>query len=1176
VTVSDPAYQPPAVTVSDPAYQSPAVTVSDPAYQSPAVTVSDPAYQPFTNAHQVDDHINLHASTSSSPPSDTELKGVTELEFRSILKDHLNPEQLEIAARTLGSTASKVLVKELDTSRPPPSREFSVTLKSETPSADAIRRFPIKDQIYIREQTDKLEKEDTIERTSSAYRAPLVLVKKKNGDIRMCVDYSMLNDNTVRDLHPLPNIDDLFTSLKRARYYTTLDLAAGYWQIVVKPSDRHKLAFHTPHGQFTWKRMPFGLTNAPAFFQRLMNETLSEHIASGFVMVYLDDIIIFSDTFEQHLQHVLWVLETLNKANLQAKWSKCKFFQQEVNYLGFIINNGTIRTDPATIAPITECHAPRNVLQLQKFLGKCNYFRKFIPKFSDIAEPLYKLTRKDANFVWTQQCQAAFVNLKEALTSRNQVLTIADVRPSSPPFIIYTDASDVAVGAVLSQMEEGEEHFDINKVYKPIAYYSKVMLPAERNYSATERECLAMVKSIEFFNHFLYNKFYVVTDHSALVHLHPNHKASPRVHRWSIRLLGHQFTVFHKPGVNHVNADALTRSPFIHVSDGEVVPELLNESSPQVKLAFLTLDNLTAIPDIDWPKEQAQDDLCKKIVEFSNGSLSKTDPLFSSIAKWSPNIIIENSTIYMKEKDKKLRIVPSHLRQSLIHLSHGDLLHGVHMSSVKTFKRLSKSFWWPHMQVHITRVIKNCITCESKSNRRPGNYAAELSPIITLKPWHTIGMDIAGPLPSSNGNKYFLLVIDLFTKWVEAIPIKDIKAKTIIDVLLTHIIARHGIPSAIITDKASNLNSADFQSIYNYFRINKKTSTAQHQQTDGAAERAIGTIKRLFLGYSRVFAFDLKEKWADFLPFAVSSYNSTIHRSIKMSPFEANYGRSIRTIDDLVADIEINSINDPKQSASEIFNTYIFHLHNRLRNIHSYIISNTRDAQASYKRYYDKIHQRPTYQPGDAVWRVDAPDTSLNITESHRRGPYLVKEVLEHGVIIIQHGLHKDNTYKTNVARLEPVRAELQSISPEEFAKAPQLSSFVPREPDQSVSDIMLTHGTNFSTQVQWSSFRDQLYGYRMLLFADAKNDTALQATRATLWEFVAQHQIARPPPEKMEELERFIIREPITELLSYLDSILDDLKRVYPNYNPDPGMEADTTQLINNRKRLQNRRGGR
>lgn len=436
----------------------------------------------------------------------------------------------------------------------PPGRTKLVTHSIVTNETLPIKQRPYRlspaEHEFVGKELDHMMKQGIIRPSSSPWSSPIVLVKKKNGKMRFCVDYRKLNKVTKRDAYPLPRIDEILDSLGEAKWFTSLDLASGYWQVEMDERDKEKTAFVTKQGIFEFNVMPFGLTNAPATFQRLMDRVFYD-IKDKYVLVYLDDINIYSTTFEEHIQHLKEVLERFRQTNLKLNLDKCHFCKKELSFLGHVVSEKGILPDPTKIEKVKNFPVPTNTTELRGFIGLASYYRRFIKDFATIAEPMNRLLRKDISYIWNDDCQKAFEILKEKLTTA-PILIYPDFSKS---FTLHTDASYQGLGAVLTQEdEEGYEHV--------VAYASRSLVGAEYNYSPTEIECLATVWAMKYFRPYIYlMEFTLVTDHAALQGLMNNPTPSKRMTRWILTINDYPFKIQFRKGKKHLNADALSRIP---------------------------------------------------------------------------------------------------------------------------------------------------------------------------------------------------------------------------------------------------------------------------------------------------------------------------------------------------------------------------------------------------------------------------------------------------------------------------------------------------------------------------------------------------------------------------------------------------------------------------------------
>ena len=458
--------------------------------------------------------------------------------------------------------------------------QLEIDTQTAIPKRQSARRMPFAVRQEVARQLKEMQEGGIICPSQSAWASPVILVRKKNGSHRFCVDYRQLNSVTKPDRFPLPRIDDLLDQLAESTFFTTLDLASGYWQIRVHPKSREKTAFITPQGLYEFMVMPFGLTNAPSVFQRLMQQVLQGLNPEGgpdFVSVYIDDVLVFSQTLEEHWKHLDLVLERLEKAGLKLQPTKCHFIRTEVEYLGHVISPEGLKTNEKLVAAVKEFPTPKDLKELRRFLGLSSYYRRFIPQFAKLAGPLHDLTRDGVAFNWTESHRKAFELIKQRLV-KAPVLSYPSF---SKDFILETDASAQGLGAILSQeQEDGQVH--------PVAYASRALSPSERNYSITEMETLAVVWAISHFQYYLYGQSVTVyTDHTAVKAVLEVPNPTGKHARWWMKVYGQgvkNIKIVYRSGKSNVNADALSRGP------QAAAPQ--EESEPEVQVPVVTDDQL--------------------------------------------------------------------------------------------------------------------------------------------------------------------------------------------------------------------------------------------------------------------------------------------------------------------------------------------------------------------------------------------------------------------------------------------------------------------------------------------------------------------------------------------------------------------------------------------------------
>eukprot|EP00731_Ephydatia_muelleri_P030185 Em0021g708a len=613
------------------------------------------------------------------------------------------------------------------------------------PVRQQARRLPFHQQQEVRGLLDDMLSQGIIEPSCGPWASPIVLAKKKDGTTRFCVDFRRLNDCTRKDAQPLPRIDDTLDALGGAQYFSTLDLASGYWQVEVDSRDREKTAFVTPFGLFQFRVMPFGLCNAPATFQRLMERVLAGlHWMT--CLVYLDDIIIFSRSVETHVKQLKEVLERLKIAGLKIRPKKCHLLQTSVQYLGHVISAEGIRTDPQKVACVSNWPVPRTSKELQSFLGLASYYRRFVKDFAHIASPLHALTEKGREWVWSKECNDAFFDLKKRLVS-SPILTLPDF---SLPFVLDTDASGDGLGAVLAQNVDGVE--------RVVAYASRALSRTEKKYCATRREMLALVWAARHFRPYLYGrKFTLRTDHHCLQWLHNFKEPEGQVARWLEVLSEYDYTVIHRVGKQHTNADALSRGRCVQCGLEEKEEER-EEANSCDAVSHLMLPTWTeeeiksfqsADPDIHqmvyWLETDATPTGCPKDASWRLASL------------WVQRryLTLQHGVLYRCWEDipgggtgRHLQLVlPAKLVNGVLEGLHNTLVGG-HMGERKTLEKVRARFYWPGQRKEIEQWCRNCNVCLSrKSPSHKARAPMEISQ--TLRPMQRVAMDILGPLPET-------------------------------------------------------------------------------------------------------------------------------------------------------------------------------------------------------------------------------------------------------------------------------------------------------------------------------------------------------------------------------------------------------------------------------------------
>eukprot|EP00731_Ephydatia_muelleri_P011498 Em0006g392a len=825
--------------------------------------------------------------------------------------------------------------------------------------------------------------EGLIDEEKDKLRRLLLLVKKKDGSTRFCVDFRQVNAVTRKDAQPLPRIDDTLDVLGSAKWFSSLDLASGYWQVEVCPEDREKTAFVTPYGLFQFRVMPFGLTNAPATFQRLMEEVLSGlHWTT--CLVYLDDILIFSATIEDHLVRLRDVLDRLKNAGLKIKPSNSHLMRKSIKYLGHVVSEHGIKTDPEKTRCVADWPTPSNAHELRQFLGLAGYYRRFVKNFAVIAAPLFHLTENHQAWNWTLQCNAAFFKLKESLVT-SPVLAYPVF---SIGFVVDTDASGEGLGAVLSQNIEGHDHV--------ISYASRTLNKAERKYCATRREMLALVWAIQHFRAYLYGKrFTVRTDHSSLKWLQSFHEPEGQVARWLETLSEYDFEVLHRPGKKHTNADSLSRMP---CSQCRLPPE---DNEDQGCVLAVTDSWMPSWTHEELAAHQRQDPDLKQVIKWlETKTLPKVFPKNASShvkALWSQchHLVMQNKILYRQWEDvqgrglnKTLQLVlPSSLVPAVLEGLHSSLVGG-HMGAKKTLDKVRCRFYWVGQRKDITQWCISCPTCCSRKTPIPAPCAPmQLDPVE--RPLQRVAMDILGPLPETEkGNKYILVIGDYFTKWKEAYPLPNMEAMTVARHLVSEFMCRFGVPEQLHSDQGRNFESGVIKGICELLQVRKTRTTPYHPQSDGMVER----FNRTLLNLLSLSVSENERDWDVKLPVLLFAYRTSVHETTGVTPFSMMLGREARLPEDLIYGLPVGGAPVP-QGGRE----YVEHLKKAMQNAYKSIRDEAWKEMQHQKNVYDeRQNERQCYQKGDFVWLHCPAVPRGHSPKFHRpwHGPYEVEEKL--------------------------------------------------------------------------------------------------------------------------------------------------------------------------------------
>lgn len=822
-------------------------------------------------------------------------------------------------------------------------------------------RNPAMQQV-IDEEVDRMLLEDIIEPSCSAWSSPVVLVKKTSGKYRFCIDFRKVNQLTEADAYPLPFIQHILDKLRGAKYISTLDLKQGYWQIPLSKESRPLTSFTVPgRGLFQFKVMPFGLHSAGATFQRLLDSIIGPELEPR-VFCYLDDIIIVSQTFNQHLGDLQEVFARLRANGLQLQPEKCMFCRSELKYLGHVINRRGIQTDPEKVEAVMNIPSPGNPRAVRSFLGMASWYRRFIPGFAQIAAPLNETLKKEVKFAWGERQETAFAALKNALTSA-PILACPDFKV---PFVIQTDASITGLGAVLTQVQEGEE--------KVIAYVSRTLNAAEKNYSVVELECLAVVWAINKLKGYLEGyQFTVVSDHRSLRWLRSLEKPSGRLARWMLELQHYNFEVLYRKGALNQVADALSRAKEDQV-----------RGRPS-RLAVL--EQAAKGGSCKWYRRMLQK------VRREPGKYKMFKSKQGQLFRCCNNT---DSALTEELRSPWRMCVPTPRRTEVLKECHDEPAAG-HLGVAKTIARVAQHYYWPGMYRDVKTYVRSCVTCQ----KYKVSTQAPLGKMLWSKvdgPWDVVSTDLIGPLTrSSSGNVYLLVFQDRFSKWVEVHPLRKATAKTVTNAFKAKILFRFGTPKVIISDNGPQYVSKMFQEMAAAYGITHRLTPPYTPQANPVERmnKVIGTI----LAQS---SKENQKKWDEALPEMVFALNTSKHESTGFTPAMLNFGRELLPPQSVRAGADPEEFPEDAQHPAQ-YRQQLEKLHQVLKIARS----NLAKAFTNQSHHYN-LRRRP-YQPqvGQSVFKKehvlsDASKGFMAKLAPKFSGPYKISKLLSPVIVELQ------------------------------------------------------------------------------------------------------------------------------------------------------------------------------
>ena len=848
------------------------------------------------------------------------------------------------------------------------------------------RRLVLAKREALKLELERLLKLGVIEPSKSCWASPVVLVTKKDGSIRLCVDYRRVNDLTLKDSYPLPRIDDSIDTLRGSKWFSTLDLASGYWQVPMDSKDIDKTAFTTPFGLYHFTVMPFGLANAPATFERMMEQVLSG-LHWEICLIYIDDVIVFSRTFEEHLVRLHQVLSRIKEANLKLSPSKCKLSRHSVEYLGHVVSQGGVGTDPKKIEAITEWPTPRSIRDVRSFVGLCSYYRRFVRGFADIARPLHQIVALD-EFQWSDECARAFATLKEALTSPPILGYPAD----EGIFVLDTDASGHGLGAVLSQMQDGNE--------RVISYFSRVLTRPEQQYCVTRRELLALVESVKYFHHYLLGRHFVVrTDHGSLKWLMRFKNPEGQMWQWIRVLSTYDFEIQHRPGKQHGNADGLSRRPCQecrHCERQEFKEQSADQEGLDHRICAVTSEPIErtdrwcepwSVEQIRaWQAEDTDIALALMWKQASRKPAWKDVKKESVVARtyWSmlERLCVLDGILYRSpDPDSKFSaprlVAPRAIRDQIFIFLHANRTGG-HLGINRTASSTRRRFWWPGMKNDMIHWCRHCELCQHH-NLSSGPHRSSLHQEPVGAPMERLAFDILSfPVETTEGNTCVLVICDYFTKWVEAFSLMDHRAMTVADVLVTEIFLRFGVPRYLHSDQAPEFMSELMTELCELLEVQRTRTTPYRPQSDGLVER----FNRTLIDMLSKFCNERQDDWDQHLPYLLSAYRSSVNESTGCTPNLLMLGRETT----LPVDLMYPSTQYQKYRCH---NEYVEWIRHSLQDSYERAQHQLQAVSKRQKRYYDVRTKDRQYCEGDFVLRFYPPNLKSKLNSPYI-GPFRV------------------------------------------------------------------------------------------------------------------------------------------------------------------------------------------
>ena len=863
--------------------------------------------------------------------------------------------------------------------------EAEIVVTDTIPRSQPYRPIPYYKREELQNILDELLRAKIIQESHSQYCSPIVLVKKKDGSLRLTVDYREIN-KIVQNVQPtLPHIEESIAKLYKNKYFTSIDLSSAYWQVPLKPESMQYTAFAGNQKLWEFRVLPMGLSISPSLYNRVILHVLQD-VAFKSSIVYLDDISILGESFDEHLENLEAVFKKLQEHGMKIQFSKCNFMKRSLKFLGYKISKEGVATDESKIECVKTWPTPCNTKALMRFLGFVNFYRKFIPDYATKSKPLYELLKKDAKYEWTRVHEQSFQTLRKCLIEA-PILKFANMDRNSKNFVLQTDASKYQISAVL--LQEGNDG-----ILHPIAYASRVLKAAENNYCATKLELTAIIFGLQKYRYYLLGRpFEIQCDHKALTFVKSMKKPSPMLARYIEVLSEYDFTISHLKGKNNYLADALSRNVCkiegCPCSGQETKVGELNKMVsivlPQIPLDEF-LDKQLADDNLAWIIEIIQDEIQLEANEIDELSKEK-----KGLLKIRDKLEIKQDILVYRDLDQFkqevfLPVVPKSLIPDILMKFHSHPTSGGHFGIAKTIAKIKQKYFWLSLRQDCIHFCKACTVC-LKVKPSYTQHRAPLQPIISQEFNERVQLDITGPFEQSvKGNRYCLTVICCFTKFIKCIPIPSTTAEIIAQALIDHWISVHSTFKILQSDNAQNFRSNLMKQLCILLGVHKKFSSPYTPSTNGQIENLNKSLKQYLIKY--ISQLPDRDTWCDHVPLFSFAYNTTPHSSTGIEPFVLVYGRKPNFVDDMYISEALAHTED--------IHEYVSNLQQNILVATEFAQNNLAKAKTAQKTTYDKKATQSRLRENQLVLlhKDYMPVGQTSKLEPRYTGPYIISEVL--------------------------------------------------------------------------------------------------------------------------------------------------------------------------------------